>query len=94
MPPIGQSLQLMSLRVQSIASNASRCVIGTSSTMMAWQSLISLANAVLLLIAHMGVSTVVTLSGILKVELNVHPPVNNVAAMPLDAVARAICPCD
>lgn len=59
--------------------------------MMARQSLITLASAVPLLIAHMGVSTQVTLSGILKVESNVRPPVSSVAAMPLDAVARAMC---
>ena len=92
MPPIGQSLQVMSLRVRSTASKASRCVIGASSTIMAWQSLITLASAVPLLIAHM--STRVTLSGILKVECSIRPPVSSVAAIPLDAVARAMCPCD
>ena len=33
-------------------------------------------------------------SGILKVLCNVWPPVNKVAAMPLDAVANAILPSD
>ena len=33
-------------------------------------------------------------SGILKVLCNVRPPVNSVAAMPLDAVANAILPSD
>ena len=62
--------------------------------MMARQSLITLANAVPLLIVHMGVSTPVTLSEILKEECNVRTLVSSVAAMPLDAVAREMCPCD
>ena len=41
---------------------------------------------------HMGMSIACKSSGILKVLCNLRPPVNNVAAMPLDAVANAILP--
>ena len=43
---------------------------------------------------HMGMSIACKSSGILKVLCNVWPPVNNVGAMPLDAVANAILPSD
>ena len=43
---------------------------------------------------HMGMSIAYKSKGILKVLCNVQPPVNNVAAMPLDAVANAILPSD
>ena len=43
---------------------------------------------------HIGMSIACKSSGILKVLCNVRPPVNNVAAMPLDAVASAILPSD
>ena len=42
----------------------------------------------------MGMSIAYKSSGILKVLCNVGPPVNNVAAIPLDAVANAILPSD
>ena len=43
---------------------------------------------------HMGMSIACKSSGILKVLCNVRPPVNSIAAMPLDAVASAILPSD
>jgi len=43
---------------------------------------------------YMGISIACKSSGILKVLCKVQPPVNNVAAIPLDAVANAILPSD
>ena len=43
---------------------------------------------------HIGMSIACKSKGILKVLCNVRPPLNNVAAMPLDAMANAILPSD
>ena len=93
-PPIGRSLPVKSLRVQSRASNASLFVMGASSTTIALPSCITLLSAVPFLMLHMGTSIAYKSKGILNVLCNVWPPVNNVAAIPLDAVANAILPSD
>ena len=43
---------------------------------------------------HKGTSVLFRSNGILKVLCKVRPPTNSVAAIPLEAVARAILPCD
>ena len=93
-PPIGWSFPVKSLSVPSKALNASLLVIGASSTTVALPSCITLLSAVPFLMLHMGMSIACKSSGILKVLCNVRPPVNSVAAMPLDAVASAILPSD
>ena len=89
-PPIGRSLPVKSLSVRSRASNASLFVMGAPSTTVALPSSITLLSAVPFLILHMGTSIAYKSTGILKVLCNMQPPVNNVAAIPLDAVANAI----
>ena len=91
-PPIGRSLPVKSLSVRSRASNASLFVMGASSTTVTLPSYITLLSAVPFLILHMGMSIAYKSKGILKVLCNVQPPVNNVAAIPQDAVANAILP--
>ena len=83
-----------SLSVQSRASNESLFVVGASSTTVALPSCITLLSAVSFLMLQMGMSIACKSSGILKVLCKVQPPVNNVAAMSLDAVANAILPSD
>ena len=93
-PPIGWLLPVNSLRVRSKASNASLFVMGASSTTVALPSWITLHNAVPFLMLQIGMSMAYKSRGILKVLCKVQPPVNNVAAIPLDAVANAILPSD
>ena len=93
-PPIGRSLPVQSLRVRSNASNASLLVMGASSTTVALPSWITLHSAVPFLMLQIGMSMAYKSKGILKVLCKVQPPVNNVAAIPLDAVANAIFPSD
>ena len=93
-PPMGWLLPVKSLRVQSNASNASLFVIGASSTTITLPSWITLQSAVPFLMLYMGTSIACKSSGTLNVLCKVRPPVNSVAAMPLDAVANAILPSD
>ena len=76
------------------ASNASLFVIGASSTALALPSWITLHSAVPFLMLQIGMSIAYKSKGILKVLCKVRPPVNNVAAIPLDAVTNAILPSD
>ena len=69
-------------------------VMGASSTTVALPSCIILLSAVPFIMLHMGMSIAYKSSGILKALCNVRPPINNVAAIPLDAVASAILPSD
>ena len=75
-----------------VLANASLFNMGASSTTVALPSCITLLSAVPFLILHMGMSIVYKSNGILKVLCNVRPPVKNVTAIPLDAVANAILP--
>ena len=93
-PPIGWSFPVKSLSVRSRASNASLFVMGASSTTVALPSCITLLSAVPFLMLQIGMSIACKSSGILKVLCNVRPPVNNEAAMLLDAIANAILPSD
>ena len=68
--------------------------MGASSTTVALPSWITLHSAVPFLMLQMGMSIAYKSKGILKVLCKVRPPVNNVAAIPLDAVANAILPSD
>ena len=68
--------------------------MGASSTTVALPSCITLLSAVPFLMLEIGMSIACRSSGILKMLCNVQPPVNNVAAIPLDAVANAILPSD
>ena len=52
----------------------------------------SLLSAVPFLMLHIKMSIAYKSSGILKVLCNVRPLVNNVGAIPLDAVANAMLP--
>ena len=89
---MGWLLPVKSLRVWSNASNASLFVIGASSTTIALPSWITLQSAVPPL--HMGTSIAYKSNGTVNMLCKVRPPVNSVAAMPLDAVANAILPSD
>ena len=63
--------------------------MGASSTTVALSSCITLLSAVPFLMLHIGISIAYKSSRILKALCNVQPPVNNVAAIPLNAVANA-----
>ena len=80
--------------MRSNASNASLFVMGASSTTVSLPSWITLQSAVPFLMLHTGISIACKSSGTLKVLCKVQPPVNNIAAIPLDAVANAILPSD
>ena len=68
--------------------------MGASSTEVALPSCITLLSAVPFLMLQIGMAIACKSSGTLKVLCNVWPPVNKVAAIPLDAVANAILPSD
>ena len=88
--PKGASMDRMSRSVRSIASKAQRWVIGASSMMIALQSKMILASTVPFLMLHIGSSCLCASRGILNLECRVRPPDSSVAAIPLEAVARAI----
>ena len=91
---MGWLLSVKSFRVRSNVSYASLFVIGASSTTIVLPSWITLQSAVPFLMLHMGMFIACKSSGTLNVLCKVRPPVNSVAAMPLDAVANAILPSD
>ena len=93
-PSISWLLPVKSLRVRSRALNAGLFVISVSSTTTALLSWITLQSAVPFLMLHIGMSIACKSNGILNMLCKVRPPVNNVAAIPLDAVANAILPSD
>ena len=68
--------------------------MGTSSTTVALPSWITLHSAVPSLMLQIGMSMAYKSRGILKVLCKLWPPVNNVAAITLDAVANVILPSD
>ena len=67
-------------------------VMGASFTTVTLPSWITLQSAVPFLMLQIGMSMAYKSKGILKVLCKVWPPVNNVAAIPLDVVANAILP--
>ena len=93
-PSIGWSFPVRSLSVRSRASNLSLFVMGASSTTVVFPSFITLLSAVPFLVLQIEMSVACKCGGSLMVLCNVWPPVNNVAAIPLDVVANAILSSD
>ena len=93
-PSIGWSFPVRSLSVLSRTSNLSLFVMGASSTTVVLPSFITLLSAVPFFVLQIGMSIACKCGRSLKVLCNVRPPINNVAAIPLDAVANAILSSD